>query len=159
MIRLAVAEELPRIMEVFDAGRAFMRANGNDAQWIKGYPQQEMLLDDIKAGTLHVMEEDGRICGCFVLAEGPDPTYTVITDGNWGADTSYGVIHRIASDGTTCGVLAKAVDFAAQRFDHLRVDTHEKNIPMQGALGKQGFTCRGTIFTHDGTPRLAFDRF
>ena len=159
MIRLAAQADIKRLAEVFAAARAFMRANGNDVQWIGGYPQEEILLEDIRAGGLYVIEEDERVRACFMLAAGPDPTYAQIFGGAWGSDTPYGVIHRVASDGSCQGVVAQVVAFAAGYFDHLRVDTHEKNIPMQGALRKQGFTCRGTILTHDGTPRLAFDRF
>ncbi|MBO5952888.1 MAG: N-acetyltransferase [Oscillospiraceae bacterium] len=158
MIRLAVEADLPRLGEVFDDARAFMRANGNDVQWTDGYPRQQVLLEDIRAGQLYVIEEAGRVCACFMLAAGPDPTYEVIFDGSWGADKPYGVIHRVASDGSCRGVVAQVVAFAQQYFDYLRIDTHEKNIPMQQAVKRLGFTCRGGIYTHDGTPRIAFDR-
>lgn len=158
MIRLAKEADLPRLREIYDTARAFMRANGNDAQWINGYPQRELLQEDIRTGQLYVLEEAGRICACFALAAGPDPTYTQIWDGGWGADKPYGVIHRVASDGTTKGVVAQIVAFAQERFDYLRIDTHEKNIPMQRAVERLGFVYRGGIFTHNGTPRIAFDR-
>lgn len=158
MIRLALEADLPRLREIFDTARSFMRANGNDGQWTDGYPQPEILLEDIRAGQLYVIEEAKRVCACFTLAAGPDPTYSVIFDGAWGSDAPYGVIHKVASDGTSHGVVAQVVAFAQKRFAYLRIDTHEKNIPMQHAVRKLGFTYRGGIYTHDGTPRIAFDR-
>ena len=38
----------------------------------------------------------------------------------------------------------------------LRADTHANNIYMQRALTATGFVRCGTIYTEDGTPRLAY---
>lgn len=158
MIRLARKEDLPRLLEIYAAARDFMRRNGNLTQWSGGYPNEEVLLEDIEAGRLYVLQrEDGGICACFMLCDGPDPTYAEIFGGQWRADTPYGVIHRIAGDGSRRGVLAESVAFARQRYAHLRIDTHADNYPMQGALAAQGFMKRGTIYLADGAPRLAYD--
>ena len=37
-IRPARESELPRLMELFDIARAYMRRNGNTVQWVNGYP-------------------------------------------------------------------------------------------------------------------------
>ena len=158
MIRIAKVEDMPQLLRIYEAARAFMRANGNLVQWAGSYPGADVLAEDIACGRLFVVDENGHLGGCFMLAAGPDDTYAKIYDGAWGYDKPYGVIHRIASDGTFKGVLAQAVTFGAARFDHLRIDTHEKNLPMQKALAKQGFTYRGVIYIHDGTPRMAYDK-
>ena len=135
-----------------------MRRNGNLTQWSGGYPDAQTLLTDMEAQRLYAVEnEDGNLCACFMLCDGPDPTYAVIYDGQWHTNTPYGVIHRIAGDGSRRGILAESVAFARQRYAHLRIDTHADNIPMQGALAAQGFVKRGTIFLADGAPRLAYD--
>ena len=153
MIRRATNADLPRLLEIYESARQFMRQNGNPTQWPDHYPDKALLLEDIRAGQLYVLE-DGLIHGCFLLAPGPDPTYAVI-DGAWGWQDGYGVLHRVA--GTRKGTLAQCVAFGLKTFSHLRIDTHEKNIPMQKALARQGFTHRGTIICEDGTPRLAYD--
>lgn len=159
MIRPAANADLPRLLEIYAAARAYMKQTGNPTQWPDNYPAAEDLAEDIALHRLYVVEaQDGRICGCFMLDAGPDPTYDIIFDGSWRSDSPYGVIHRVASDGTQRGVLSQCVGFAAQRFCHLRIDTHERNLPMQRALAWEGFTHRGTIITDDGTPRLAYDR-
>ena len=158
MIRLAQKQELPRLLEIYEQAKVYMRRTGNPTQWAANYPGREQLLADMDAGQLYVLEEKGRLCACFLLAPGPDPTYAKITDGAWGYSAPYGVLHRVASDGSLRGVLKQCVDFAALRFHHLRIDTHADNAPMQRALAREGFCHRGTIFTHDGTPRLAYDR-
>lgn len=157
MIRLAKEGDLPRILEIYAAARRFMRANGNPDQWKDGYPAQEVLEADIAAEKLYVGEEKGVPYGVFFLSEGPDPTYSRIDGEGWRSEAPYGVIHRIASDGTRKGFLHTAVTFAKERFSHLRIDTHKDNLPMQNALAKEGFSRRGTIYLANGDPRLAYD--
>lgn len=156
MIRPATVADLPRLMEIYAAARRYMKETGNPTQWGDSYPAEELLRADIAASQLYVVEDKG-VCACFMLSAGPDATYAHI-EGSWGYDTSYGVLHRVASDGTARRIVRQCVDFAAARFPHLRIDTHEKNLPMQAALAREGFLYRGIIYTHDGTPRLAYDR-
>jgi len=159
MIRLAVPSDLPRLLEIYATARAYMRRTGNPTQWGGNHPTPEILAEDIALERLYAVEApNAGICGCFMLAPGPDPTYAHIFSGTWGSDLPYGVLHRVASDGTQRGILSQCVAFAARRFCYLRIDTHEKNIPMQRALAREGFIHRGTILTDNGTPRLAYDR-
>ena len=157
MIRLACQQDMPRLLAIYDIARQFMRQNGNAVQWVGNYPAECDLAADMAAGRLYVVEEAGTVCACFMMADGPDETYRVIQGGAWASDTPYGVIHRVASDGTQKGIVARCMAFARERYRHLRIDTHEKNLPMQRALERVGFTHRGTIFVGDGTPRLAYD--
>ena len=159
MIRHATLSDLPQLLEVYAAARAYMCRTGNPTQWGSNHPAPEILTEDIALKRLYVVEApDGRVCGCFMLAPGPDDTYADIFDGAWSCDTPYGVLHRVASDGTQRGILRQCIAFASRQFRHLRIDTHEKNLPMQNALAREGFVHRGTIITDDGTPRLAYDR-
>ena len=155
MIRLANETDLPHILEIYAVAKEFMHTHGNPNQWNGAYPDEATLLADIQKGQLYVMDEDG-IYGCFALIGGDDPTYAHI-DGAWASDTPYGTIHRIAGSRTKKGVFAECVRFARTRFDHLRVDTHADNLPMQGAVTKEGFEHRGTIYLSDGAPRLAYE--
>lgn len=77
--------------------------------------------------------------------------------GEWRSDTPYAVLHRVASDGTVRGIAAAMFAFAKERADHLRIDTHQDNLPMQGASIKAGFERAGVVYVSDGTPRVAFD--
>ena len=45
-------------------------------------------------------KENNRVIAVFYYAFENDVTYTTIYDGNWLNDAPYGVVHRIASDGT-----------------------------------------------------------
>ena len=102
-------------------------------------------------------EEDGRVVATFAFLPGPDSSYDVIEGGQWRSDAPYAVLHRVASDGTAHGIAAAMFAFAKERADHLRIDTHQDNLPMQGAIAKAGFKRAGIVYGSDGTPRVAFD--
>ena len=158
MIRLAKQEDIPRLLEIYAKARDFMRQSGNPTQWGGNYPGEDGLREDIRLGRLYGLEGPEGLCACFMLAPGPDITYDQIFHGAWASDLPYGVIHRVASDGTRRGVLHRCVAFAGERFPYLRIDTHRDNLPMQRALSREGFVYRGIIHTRDGTPRMAYDR-
>ena len=155
-IRKAEREDLPRIEEIYAYAREFMARTGNPNQWGKTTPQSSLLEDDIQKGLLFVMTHAEVIHGVFYFYIGEDPTYGVIDDGQWRSDTPYGTIHRIAGDGSG-GVLATAVQFAKERINHVRIDTHHDNKIMQRAVAKYGFQRSGIIYLENGSPRIAYD--
>ena len=158
MITKAKKEDLARLIEIYDIARAFMRENGNMNQWNADYPGIGDLPEDIEMGNLYVAkDESGRIYGCFAMIAGEDPTYGKIDGGEWMSDRPYAAIHKVASDGTTRGFFTKCTEFARRFHDHLRIDTHEDNIPMQKAITKNGFTYRGIIYLANGDPRMAYE--
>lgn len=158
MIRLAKRNEIKRILEIYSIAKDFMSKSGNPTQWNGNYPDEETLFDDIKNNQLFVITDDNSndICGCFALIDGDDPTYEFI-DGQWKSDTAYGTIHRIASDGTKKGIFDECVRFARTKYNHLQVDTHENNKPMQHVILKNNFEYTGIIYLEDGSPRKAYE--
>lgn len=158
MIQKATAADLPQILKIYENARAFMAQNGNPNQWGTFYPPAEITAEDVEKEILFVLRDDEEIYGVFAFILGDDPTYGVIYDGSWASDTPYGAIHRVASAGKKGGVVKEIVDFCAEITTHLRIDTHEDNKPMQRAVAACGFTYRGIIHTHNGTPRLAYER-
>ncbi len=157
MVRKAETKDLGELVRIYESAREFMHTNGNPNQWAGAYPDRETLERDIEIGQLYVVEENGEIYGCFALIFGVDPTYVTIYDGSWKSDTPYAAIHRIASDRTRKGVFSRCLEYARERYNHLRVDTHKDNIPMQNAALKNGFEYRGVIHLANGDPRLAYE--
>ena len=156
MIRKATLQDIPAIIEIFAAGRAYMRQTGNLHQWSGGYPDESIIRSDIEAGECFVIVQK-TVCAVFTLLSQPDPTYAYI-EGAWLTDGPYGTIHRIASNGTVRGVVQMAVDFALQYHKVLRCDTHKDNLSMQAALERAGFIHCGVIYLADGDPREAYER-
>ena len=161
-IRKSTEGDVARIMEIYARARAFMAATGNPNQWgPTNWPPEELIHNDIACGKGYVCEHDGRVVGVFFFDQGSDvePTYAEIDDGAWLVDGPYGVVHRIASDGTVPGTGQFCLEWAFAQCGHLRIDTHADNVVMQNLLHKLGFAHCGTIYVYeDRFPRLAFEK-
>lgn len=160
MIRKAKIDDLKYIIEIYEIAREFMHTHGNPTQWAGKYPDKEILEDDIAKEQLYVITSENdtdKLCGCFAIIGGIDPTYVKIFDGKWKNNSPYAALHRVASNGTEPGIFSKCFDFARKHYDHLRIDTHTDNIPMQGAIKKCGFEYCGIIYLANGDPRIAFE--
>ena len=149
-IRPTAAEDLPRLAELYQQAREFMARRGNPNQWGPNrWPPEDLLRQDIADGHSYVCLAGERIVG----------TYRQITDGSWGAAAPYGVVHRLAGDGSVPGIGAFCLDWAWRQGGHLRVDTHPDNTVMQHLLTRLGFVRRGIIYVpQDPYPRYAYDK-
>ena len=81
-----------------------MAAHGNPDQWgPTNWPPEALIRKDIAEGSSYVCVNDAEnVIGTFFYVRGADiePTYRKITEGKWLDDSPYGVVHRIASDGS-----------------------------------------------------------
>lgn len=161
-IRKSTTQDINRIMEIYAYARGFMASHGNPNQWgPTNWPPESLIHDDIKNGNSYVCIHNDEIVGTFFYTYGKDiePTYSVIDDGSWMDDSPYGVVHRIASDGSIGGIGSFCLNWAYSQCGHLRIDTHEDNKVMQNLLHKLGFRHCGTIYVYeDHFPRLAFEK-
>lgn len=156
-IRLAVSGDLDALMAIFDKAKSFMRSVGNHNQWINGYPQRELIADEIERGHCYVCEtEEHGTCAAFCMIAGDDPTYSYI-EGAWLSDRPYVTIHRLGSDGRVRGIGKACFDFARRQGVNIRVDTHADNRPMQNLVTGYGFKYCGVIYLENGDPRLAYE--
>ena len=157
-ILLAKEEDLPKILEIYDIAKAYMRSSGNPNQWNGAYPDPETLRTDIEKQRLYVYKKNGSIHGVFMLLLEEEPTYAYIEDGSWRPETPYGTIHRLAGDDEVKGLFAKCVAFCEGKVKYLRADTHFDNHTMQHLLEKNGFERRGIIYLKNGDPRIAYQK-
>ena len=162
-IRHSTEQDVNRIMDIYSFARRYMAEHGNPNQWgPTNWPPEELIHSDIRNGSSYVCLNDGAdIIGTFFFTHGKDiePTYRNITDGAWLDDSPYGVVHRIAGDGSERGIGAFCINWAFEQCGHLRIDTHGDNIVMQNLVKKLGFVHCGTIYVEeDSYPRLAFEK-
>ena len=161
-IRHSKEQDLPAMMHIYEAARDFMARTGNPDQWGRNHwPPESLIRQDILSGHSYVCEENGRVVGTFFYVQGEnvEPTYAHIEDGAWQGDAFYGVVHRIASDGTVKGVGSFCLDWAYAQCGHLRIDTHGDNRVMQNLLAKKGFIRCGIIHVkQDFDPRIAYEK-
>lgn len=157
-IRDTTIADYEQIQKIYAYARRQMRQAGNPSQWGDSRPSVETLLQDIRNGQSHVMEEQGQICGVFTFIIGEDPTYRIIEQGRWLSDAPYGTIHRIARNGTGKGIFRECLSYCMSRIPNIRIDTHRDNAVMQHLLEKHGFVKCGIIYVEDGSPRIAYQR-
>lgn len=161
-VRHSTEQDFDRIMEIYAGARKFMAENGNPNQWgPTNWPPEDLIHRDIENGKSYVCICDGNIVGTFFYTAGedPEPDYRVIEDGDWRDHSAYGVVHRIASDGSVKGTGRFCLEWAYRQCGHLRIDTHKDNRVMQSLLGKLGFVQCGTVYApEDHSPRLAYEK-
>lgn len=168
-IRRSTMDDLPRMMEIYAYARKFMAENGNPKQWgATEWPPKELLKKDIEEKHSYICEADGQVVGTFFYNYGPhiESTYENICDGEWigvknfGENGNiYGVVHRIAGNGSVSGIGKYCLNWAYEQCHHLRIDTHFDNKVMQNLLTKLGFIRCGIIYVaEDNDPRIAYEK-
>ena len=152
-IRLANTSDTNRIFEIYEYARAYMKAHGNPNQWGDNRPEKSLTKDDIKKQRCYVMEDEGHIFACFVFTIGFEKEY----EAKFPSNDKYGVIHRVASDGSKRGIVEQIVDFAKGKVNLLRIDTHEDNKIMQKVIERQNFKRLGIIYLEDKSARILYE--
>lgn len=153
-MRLARADEAPRVMEILEDGKHSIARFGIE-QWQHGYPNLEAVERDIAVNACYVAEDaDGTLLGSLALLGGIDAEYCRAQVG-WLTDNPfegvgiapYLAIHRsaTAAEALKRGVMGfmfgEAESIARARgLSSIRIDTHPGNIAMRRFLAKQGFT-------------------
>ena len=158
IIRKTKVADMAACEEIYASAREYMRSSGNPDQWKDGYPGTVEILSDIASGCGYVAEDGGEVVAVFYFAAGPDPTYSVIYDGDWKSDAPYGVIHRVAVKHHGMGIIDFIFSECFNAAGHLRIDTHKDNIPMQKVLSRCGFEYCGIIYLANGDERLAYEK-
>ena len=157
-IRKATHDDIPALMRLFESAKSIMRASGNLHQWGVGYPSVEVVRRDIEQGVCYVATDgaDGEIEATMAFIPGPDPTYSYIEAGAWLNDGPYHVIHRIAVAAPGKGYARLLLDWAFERTETVRIDTHRDNVIMHHILQKYGFLRCGVIYLANGDARDAY---
>ena len=156
-LRKAAPADLPAIQGIVAGAQAFLRSMGVD-QWQDGYPDQDVMLADMRDGNGYVLEDgSGAILGIATIIFGDEPAYARIYDGAWETPEPYACIHRAAvradqrGTGTAVAMMAAAERLVVERgFPGIRIDTHRDNLPMLTMLAKCGFKRCGVIYLEDG---------
>lgn len=162
--RKMLAEDINQVMEVIEQGRAYLKSSGVD-QWQNGYPNEEIIKEDIADGIGYVLEYDGKVVGTVAASFGGEPWYNNIYDGKWITNDDFLVIHRLAvSDGVrgkgaALEILRQTEEMCLQRgVRSIKIDTHEDNVIMQKFVKKYGFEYCGMVILGSEGERLCFEK-
>lgn len=164
IFRKAVKADIDNIMSIIKQAQAYFKVQGID-QWQNNYPNDETISKDIANEYGYVLVIDGKIVGTTAVSFDGEKTYDRIYNGQWLSDRSYAVIHRMAVDEDFKGqglssLMVKKIEALSleNKIHSIKVDTHEKNLPMQRTLQKNGFQYCGIIYLEDKSKRIAFEK-
>ena len=162
--RRTIDQDVNKIIEIINQAQEYFKENNID-QWQDGYPNLEVIKEDIKNGYSYVLLKDNEIVATGAISFEKEPTYERIYDGQWYSHGEYAVIHRIAVDRNLKGqglgieIIKEAEKLALKNGIHsIKIDTHEHNISMQKLLQKNGFQYCGIIYLMDNSKRMAFEK-
>lgn len=164
-LRQATPDDLPRIIDIIDGAKKTLRDRGVE-QWQQGYPNEEILKQDIQEDISYVLVLNGTVVGTAALQQGYDKNYQEMNSGSWDSDSdvTYSIIHHIAIEADHQGEhLSSALIqqlFTMSNYlgyRDVRIDTHPDNLVMQHIIISNGFEEKGTItMDEDDGVRLAY---
>ena len=83
-------------MQVIEEAKKCLAEAGSD-QWQNGYPNADIIIEDIISGQGYVALEEGELLAYAAVTKSPEAAYEAIYEGNWQAgESEYLVFHRIA---------------------------------------------------------------
>lgn len=149
--RPAELHDFDTIMTLISHARAAIARLGID-QWQDGYPEPEVIKNDITQGIGWVFEVENKIAGYMVPLADPEPIYDQLQNEWLQNDMPYLTVHRMAIDdgyrgtGLSMQMFAFAEKLAREKgLASVRADTHTGNLAMQRLLDKCGFTYCGDV--------------
>ena len=177
--RKSTYDDVDKILEIIEKAKVELKKLGLD-QWQKGYPNREVVENDIKNEFSYVLEEivekdnkpenqiSKKIIGTIVLSPEKEESYSKI-EGKWITNDDYIVIHRLAVDSEikNKGIATKILEFSEKeciknKILSIKTDTHENNEPMKKFLEKNGFSYCGVIYLDKepdiGEKRIAYEK-
>lgn len=149
-IRKATPWDLPRIREIYEVARQFMRKNGNHSQWGKGDEPEALIEEDICQGNLYVLEK-ADIHAVFAFIIGEDPTYLENRRRKLKSKTLGCRASCSQRRNSAMGVLGQfriLQRTSAAYFGSIHI---RDNKVMQHVLEKYGFVSCGIVHVPDGS--------
>jgi GNAT superfamily N-acetyltransferase len=160
--RQATLAEVPQIWNILKHAIQRRKAEGSN-QWQDGYPNEEVIHQDLVKGVGYVITfNDAIIAYCAVLIN-DEPEYARIV-GKWLTNGDFIVFHRVAvaPEFLGKGIAKRMFDFIEgfaldQQIYSIKVDTNFDNHPMLALFEKLGYTYCGEVYFR-GSPRQAFEK-
>ena len=145
-ISLISINEIDNVMEIINDAKELLKHHS--LQWQQGYPNKEVMINDINNNFLYGYYFNNNLVGIVALIKGINPYYLNIYDGKWSLKPSeYDlVIHRIAvkkeyhHKNIGDSLIKYAIEYAKRNnCNSIKVDTHIKNEIMQNLLKQNNY--------------------
>tara|TARA_R110002126_G_scaffold26851_4_gene90170 strand:- start:1824 stop:2339 length:516 start_codon:yes stop_codon:yes gene_type:complete len=160
--RKATTTEIPQLWVILQQAIARRKADGSN-QWQDGYPNPEVILNDITKNAGYVLLEDEDIVGYVALLINDEPEYANI-EGEWLTNNDFVVFHRVAIAENQLGKgLAKKLLYHIEEFAlaneiySIKADTNFDNFAMIAVFEKLGYAYCGQVYFR-GSARRAYEK-
>lgn len=158
----AKIENLEEIWPIFKDAIARRKSDGSN-QWQDGYPNLNVLSQDIKNEKGFILLENNEIVGYCAIFINDEVDYEEI-DGKWLSKGDFVVFHRLAiaedhlSKGLSTQIFEHIETYARQNnIKSIKADTNFDNPAMLHLFKKMGYHYCGEIKIK-GSPREAFEK-
>lgn len=138
------------------------KADGSN-QWQDGYPNIEVIENDIKNNYGFVLTLENEIIGYCAVLINDEPQYENI-EGKWLTNTDFVVVHRIAiaekhlGNGLSKIILQNIENYALNNSIYsIKVDTNFDNIAMQKIFDQMEYHYCGQVYFRN-SPRRAYEK-
>lgn len=162
LFRKATPTDAPQIWTILQNAILRRKADGSN-QWQDGYPNPEIIQQDIEKGIGYVLTDRETIVGYSAVLINHEPEYDNL-QGEWLTHGDFVVFHRVAiAEGYTGQNLSKKMidfieEFALKNNIHsLKADTNHDNFAMMKIFEKAGFVFCGIVHFR-GSPRRAYEK-
>lgn len=159
MIRKATKTDIDAVAEGYMELLDYEEKNGSNSNWVKDlYPTKNVALEAERAGTLYVIEEEGKIYGSVILNHFQPEDYKKM---NWSIEAEGDevlVIHTLCIRPSMAGkgygrkIMEFAFNLAKElKCKTIRLDTYTGNVPAASLYKRLGYRLVGeTSFTLQG---------
>lgn len=160
--RQANSDDEAIIWDILQGAIQRRKEDGSD-QWQDGYPNPNVVKQDIIKGYGYVLTDRETVIGYAAVIVDDEPTYATI-EGSWACDDGFMVVHRVAiadaylGKGLAKKMIAFIEDLAQEQgVPSMRIDTNFDNVGMLHILEKTGYHYCGEIYVRH-KPRKAFEK-
>lgn len=161
-LRKASISEIPQIWDILQQAIARRKEDGSN-QWQDGYPNPEVIQNDIEKNAGFVLTEGETIVGYTALLINDEPEYEKIV-GKWLTNNDFVVFHRVAisenhlGKGLATKLVGFIEDFAiSNNIYSIKADTNFDNFAMMKVFEKLGYVYCGEVYFR-GSVRKAYEK-
>lgn len=162
VFRKPTLEEVDNIVEIIKYAVKRL-GDAGISQWQNGYPNKEVVLQDIANGVARILCEKEKILAYGALVYTGEKAYNDLEGGEWILQTqNYATIHRACVSNSCVGegygklFMIFAEKEAKLSSDSIRIDTHPDNKIMQGLVASLHYKYCGKVMYE--SVRLAYDK-
>jgi GNAT superfamily N-acetyltransferase len=160
--RKATQEDIAQIWTILYQAILRRKADGSE-QWQDGYPNMDVIKNDINKGVGFVLLEGDTIIGYYAIIVNDEPVYEKI-EGRWLTQDDFVVVHRLAvsekylGKGFATKICKWIEEYAISiNIKSIKADTNFDNIAMLRIFEKLGYIYCGEVYFR-GQQRKAFEK-